>query len=115
MPEVQKAKRKQFFAEDYSDRDWIPRCCIKISTIHRDWLRSLLRSLIRARIEFHSPTFLISIDELDFLWMQEILEHVDNYRIIKSSVAPLTQYGGADNPDYHRPCPANSSVKKNLQ
>lgn len=115
MPKGQSISHRSLHPEDYAERDWMPRCCIKLTTIHRTWLRCLLRELLRRRIDAGGDFVSIEVNEYDFLAIEEILGHIDNFRFIKSSVEPLTQYGGADNPSYVRPLSACPGKKKNLQ
>lgn len=115
MPKGQSISHRSLQPEDYAERDWMPRCCIKLTTIHKFWLRCLLRELLRRRVNAGQDIIEIEVNEIDFLTIEEILAHIDNYRFIKSSIEPLTQYGSFDNPDY-RPCrSANPRTKKNLQ
>lgn len=115
MPKGQSITHRRFHIEDYAERDWHPRCCIKLTTIHKTWLRCLLRELMRRRIDAGQDLVTIEVCEEDFLAIQEILNHLDNYRFIKSSIEPLTQYGGCDSPTFVRGGSANPSTKKNLQ
>lgn len=115
MPQVQNGTKRKFHPEDFCERDWHPRVCIKITWLHKSWLRTLFQELMKARVNAGQDTITLQIDEEDFMMLSEILHHFDNYRFIKSSIEPLVQYGGADNPDYHRSTLANPFPKKNLQ
>lgn len=115
MPKGQSISHKTLHVEDYAERDWHTRCCIKMTTIHKGWLRCLLRELLRRRVDAGQDFVTIEVNELDFLTIEEILMHIDNYRFIKSSIEPLTQYGGCDHPDYRPRGSANHRSKKNLQ
>lgn len=115
MPKGQSISHRTLHVEDYAERDWQPRCCIKLTTIHRTWLRCFLRELLCRRIDAGQDFVQIEVNSLDFLTIQEILNHIDNYRFIKSSIEPLTQYGGSDSPDFVKKGFANPSRKKNLQ
>lgn len=115
MPKGQSISHRTLHVEDYAERDWQPRVCIKLTTIHKTWLRCLLRELLRRRIDAGQDFVSIEVNELDFLTIQEILNHLDNYRFIKSSIEPLTQYSGCDSPTFNRRGSANPRKKKNLQ
>lgn len=114
MSEVQTTKLRFPKHQDFSERSWMPRCCIKITTIHRDFLRVFIQALIRARVNNCTETVQIRIDDESFTYLMEILQHVDNFRFIKSSVENLTEYGGSDNPLAAQRGLGNSQRKKTL-
>lgn len=94
MPESKKAKLN-FRHCDVCERDWHPRVCIKMTSLHKMWLRRLLMTLVKRRVDT-GPVVSVTIDEDDFLYLVEIIGHFDNARFIKSSIDPLTSYGGSD-------------------
>lgn len=115
MSEVQNDTQRFFKHADFSDRDWIPRRCIKMSCIHRDYLRSLLRELIRKRVNGCSETVQLTISEEDFNYLMELLWAVEDARFIKSSLQGLTTYGDTSTRENVRQGFANSRKKKNPQ
>ena len=115
MSQVQQHSRRFFQHADFSDRDWIPRRCVKMSCIHRDYMRRLLRELIRARVNNLSPSVTITIDCEDFVYLTELLECLEQSRLIKSSVSQVTAYAASTREAGAKKGSGNSATKKNPQ
>lgn len=115
MSQVQQHSRRFFPHTDFSDRDWIPRRCVKMSCIHRDYMRRLLRKLIRARVNNLSPSVSLTIDNEDFVYLTELLDCLEKSRLIKSSVAQLTAYAKEPSRPTAKKGSGNSGTKKNPQ
>ena len=115
MSQVQKHSQRFFPHQDFSDRDWIPRRCVKMSCVHRDYMRRLLRELIRARVNNLSPSVTLTIDCEDFVYLTELLECLDNSRLIKSSVSQVAAYGSSTRATDAKKGSGNSGTKKNPQ
>lgn len=96
MSEVQNQTNKRFRPEDLGERDWWPRACVKMSFMYKCWLRSFLKYLVRCRIDAGTDNVTVNIDEQDVNALLDIIGHFDNARLIKSSVEPLSKYGGRD-------------------
>lgn len=96
MLQVQETKRRRYRPEELGERDWMPRACVKMPFLYKTWLRDFLCYLIKRRVEARQDAVTITLDEYDYVSLSEIVVHFDNARLIKSSVEPLTQYGGRD-------------------
>ena len=78
-------------------------------------MRRLLRELIRARVNNLSPSVTLTIDCEDFVYLTELLECLDNSRLIKSSVSKVTDYAASTREAGAKKGSGNSETKKNPQ
>ena len=96
MSEVPKTANKKFRLENLGERDWWPRCCVKMPSLYKMYLRNFLSYLVRTRVESGTDYIIVEVNEQDYSSLVDIVNHLDNARWIKSSVEKLTTYGGKD-------------------